>query len=204
MLRMYTIGVESAAASVLLLPAMWAALEGCRKNMTAVRRLMLMMMAVYLCGVCSATGLPTMERMRFAPRFNFIPLADFTEEPVAYLMNTVLNILLFVPFGFFAPLLCRKLRSAVRTAGAGLCLSLFIETAQMFSGRLTDIDDLVVNTAGALIGYWLAKFVYKKIAVRWQLHLQGQDSGLAGLVGMVMVCVTVMYFVRPLAARLFC
>ena len=46
MLRMYTIGVESAAASVLLLPAMWATIEGCRKNMTAVRRLMLMMMAV--------------------------------------------------------------------------------------------------------------------------------------------------------------
>ena len=204
MLRMYTIGVESGAASVLLLPVMWAVIEGCRKNMTVLRRVMLMLLAVYLCGVCSATGLPTMEKMRFAPRFNFVPLADITEEPVAYLVNTVLNLLLFVPFGFLAPLLWRQLRSAVKTAGAGLCLSLFIETAQMFSGRLTDIDDLVVNTAGALIGYALAKFVYKKIALRWELHLQGQDSELAGLVGIVMVCVTVMYFVRPLAAGLFC
>ena len=204
MLRMYTIGVESGAASVLLLPVMWAVIEGCRKNMTVLRRVMLMLLAVYLCGVCSATGLPTMEKMRFAPRFNFVPLTDITEEPVAYLVNTVLNLLLFVPFGFFTPLLWRQLRSAVKTAGAGLCLSLFIETAQMFSGRLTDIDDLVVNTAGALIGYTLAKFVYKKIALRWELHLQGQDSELAGLVGMVMVCVTVMYFVRPQAAGLFC
>ena len=207
MLRMYTIGMESAAASILLLPAMWAGLEGCRRNMTVVRRMMLMMLAVYFCGVCSATGLPTMVNMRFAPRFNLIPLVDCTEEPIGYLCNTVLNLLLFVPFGFFAPLLWRQLRSGLRTAAAGLCYSAFIEVSQMFSGRLTDVDDLIVNTAGAVIGYLIAKFVYRKIAVRWQLHLVGENAGqngLVGLIGLATLCTAVMYFVRPMAKLLFC
>ena len=208
-LRIYRIGVESAAASILLLPAMWTVLEGCRRNMTVVRRLMLMLLAVYFCGVCSATGLPTMVNMRFAPRFNLIPLVDVVNDPPAYLCNTLLNLLLFVPFGFFAPLLWRQLRSGLRTAAAGLFYSAAIEVAQMFSGRLTDVDDLIVNTAGALFGYLLAKFVYRRVAVRWQLHFTGQQlesggSSLNGLVGLAVLCTMVMYFVRPFAERLFC
>ena len=30
-----------------------------------------------------------------------------------------------------------------------------IEVLQMFCGRTTDVDDLLMNTLGALIGYWM-------------------------------------------------
>lgn len=39
---------------------------------------------------------------------------------------------------------------------AGLAMTSFIEIAQIFTGRATDIDDIITNIAGTLIGYLLA------------------------------------------------
>ena len=41
----------------------------------------------------------------------------------------------------------------------GFCLSLVIEISQIFTFRLTDINDLITNTLGTLIGY----LVYVKL-----------------------------------------
>ena len=32
----------------------------------------------------------------------------------------------------------------------------FIEAAQIFTGRTTDVDDIITNIAGTLIGYFIA------------------------------------------------
>ena len=37
----------------------------------------------------------------------------------------------------------------------GFGISFAIEVLQMFCGRTTDVDDLLMNTLGALIGYWM-------------------------------------------------
>ena len=42
-----------------------------------------------------------------------------------------------------------------RAAAIGLGTSLFIEVAQYFLMRSTDIDDVILNTLGALCGWWL-------------------------------------------------
>lgn len=39
----------------------------------------------------------------------------------------------------------------------GLALSASIEILQIFTFRLTDIDDLITNTAGTVIGYYIGK-----------------------------------------------
>lgn len=39
----------------------------------------------------------------------------------------------------------------------GLALSISIEILQIFTFRLTDIDDLITNTAGTVIGYYISK-----------------------------------------------
>ncbi|MDK8193894.1 VanZ family protein [Paenibacillus sp. UMB7766-LJ446] len=70
-----------------------------------------------------------------------------------------LNILLFIPLGFMLPLL-KPWAHSVRTAAiAGLTLSLLIEMLQLLirvtlgNGRSTDINDLIANTAGSVLGY---------------------------------------------------
>lgn len=64
------------------------------------------------------------------------------------------NIGIFVPVGFFIALLWRRPRWW-RSLLAGACSSFAIEFIQFFIGRSSDIDDLILNTAGALLGYWL-------------------------------------------------
>ncbi|MCL2077706.1 MAG: VanZ family protein [Oscillospiraceae bacterium] len=65
----------------------------------------------------------------------------------------LLNILLFVPFGFFSPLLWKRFQNIFRAFFLGLFFSLFIEITQLFCHRVTDIDDLIMNTIGTIIGY---------------------------------------------------
>lgn len=39
---------------------------------------------------------------------------------------------------------------------AGFAMTSFIEIAQIFTGRATDIDDIITNIAGTLVGYLIA------------------------------------------------
>lgn len=71
------------------------------------------------------------------------------------LINIWGNIGLFVPIGFCVPLLWEK-RQAFRWALlCGFGVSFLIEFLQLFSFRTTDVDDLILNTLGACLG-WLA------------------------------------------------
>lgn len=64
------------------------------------------------------------------------------------------NIFMFVPIGFFSALLWRN-GKWWRSFLVGLLSSSTIEAIQFFIGRRTDVDDLILNTAGAVFGFWL-------------------------------------------------
>ena len=70
------------------------------------------------------------------------------------LFLVIANIGIFLPVGFFAALLWRRPRW-YRSLLAGLCSSCNIEFIQFFIGRSSDIDDVLLNTAGSLMGFWL-------------------------------------------------
>ena len=72
------------------------------------------------------------------------------------------NIIMFVPIGFCVPLLWRASREA--TIAAGFFTSLFIEVTQLFLPRWTDIDDLILNTAGTLLGWLLYQWLDKRFS----------------------------------------
>ena len=68
------------------------------------------------------------------------------------LVNFLGNLLMFVPVGFFSGLLAERPRWWKSTL-ASLALSFFIEEFQLFVSRGTDVDDLILNTLGGLMGY---------------------------------------------------
>lgn len=71
----------------------------------------------------------------------------------------VLNILLFVPFGYLLPLLMGKIDRWWKVMLFGFCFSLFIEILQLVTRRgMFDTDDLINNTIGAIIGWGCYKF----------------------------------------------
>ena len=63
--------------------------------------------------------------------------------------------LLLVPFGFLLPLISHKTRSFWRVAKYGILFSLSIELTQyLFSDiRTANIDDLILNTIGCMVGF---------------------------------------------------
>ncbi|WDT90373.1 VanZ family protein [Streptomyces sp. SCSIO-PteL053] len=67
------------------------------------------------------------------------------------------NLLLGVPFGlllpFFVPRRLRMIRTTLLTAVA-MCVVELIQGA-LVQGRAFDIDDVILNTAGALLGYFV-------------------------------------------------
>lgn len=78
------------------------------------------------------------------------------------------NILLFIPFGIMLPLIIerflnREKRTAIIiTIAAGACFSIFIEVNQyIFTYRVANIDDVILNTSGAFIGH-LIYLLYRR------------------------------------------
>ena len=70
------------------------------------------------------------------------------------LYNIAGNLIMFLPFGFFAALLWRNFTWG-RAFLVGLCITAGVECCQLAVGRAFDVDDLLLNTAGALLGYGL-------------------------------------------------
>lgn len=76
-----------------------------------------------------------------------------------FLINFLGNIILFIPFGLIIPLLWKI--STKKTLLIGFFSSFFIEFTQLFLARGTDVDDLILNTTGTLLGILLFKLLQK-------------------------------------------
>lgn len=81
--------------------------------------------------------------------------------------RSVLNVLLFVPFGYLLPQLLRQWKGRAarwqQIVAAGFCFSLLIETGQLLFRRgVFELDDLVKNTMGAALGYGIWHILEKK------------------------------------------
>ena len=96
------------------------------------------------------------------PPTNFIPMhsmiTDWTVGGRGFVVNFIGNIVAFIPIGLI-PVLARRRRSTVWQAGLFcLGLSMIIEGGQYVSRRrVTDVDDLILNTIGGVIGYGMYK-----------------------------------------------
>ncbi|MFJ4466565.1 VanZ family protein [Streptomyces sp. NPDC089424] len=67
------------------------------------------------------------------------------------------NLLLGVPFGVLVPVLAPRARGILRVLLLTAVVMLAVELVQgaMITGRAFDIDDVILNTTGALAGYLL-------------------------------------------------
>ncbi|WP_328500154.1 VanZ family protein [Streptomyces sp. NBC_00457] len=67
------------------------------------------------------------------------------------------NLLLGIPFGILAPVVAPRTRGPLRILLLTATVMLLVELVQgvMVEGRAFDIDDVILNTTGALIGYFV-------------------------------------------------
>lgn len=70
-------------------------------------------------------------------------------------LGLLLNVLLFIPVGLLIPMLWKRESHPVRTVLCGSLLSVLIECDQLLNPRTTDVDDVLMNTLGTVLGYLL-------------------------------------------------
>ncbi|MFE5794288.1 VanZ family protein [Streptomyces sp. NPDC056503] len=94
------------------------------------------------------------------------------------------NVLLGVPFGILLPLLSRRARGFLRVAAVTAATMLLVELVQgaLVTGRAFDIDDVLLNTTGALLGYVIAgrrlgRAVHPRTRPRWWRRRAGDPTG---------------------------
>ena len=78
----------------------------------------------------------------------------------AVVTNLFGNIFAFSPFGFMIPIVINKKKAFFRAVFATSFFSLVIETSQLIMKvGVFDVDDLLMNTFGGLIGYMIYRVV---------------------------------------------
>jgi len=116
----------------------------------------------YLVGVLDITGISNMINytspiFRYAININLIPFQDVSHLYQQYISNMIL----FIPLGFLLPVLWKRFEKIKPTFILGLLFSFTIEAAQVLTHRATDIDDIIMNTSGTIIGYFLFILIKK-------------------------------------------
>lgn len=95
---------------------------------------------------------------------NFKPFVYWFDYPTMgeALLNLIGNTAMFIPLGIVWPSVYRQLNTHGKVIAAGFGVTLTIEILQLpFFNRATDIDDLILNTLGFVMGYGLYLLVKK-------------------------------------------
>jgi glycopeptide antibiotics resistance protein len=101
------------------------------------------------------------------PAPNIVPLrsiiGDWRTGGRGWIVNFLGNIAAFIPIGMI-PALARPGRLRARHAALfSLSVSAMIEVVQYFSGRrVADVDDLILNTAGGVLGYCILRMTFAR------------------------------------------
>ena len=119
--------------------------------------------------------------------YNLVPFKEISRFVTYYdilgmealIINLVGNVAAFMPFGFFMPVVSRRSRGPVRIILLGFGFSLMLETIQLvFRVGSFDVDDLILNTLGAGLGFFCYRRVQRfrvKLKRRRQQHeVRGQ------------------------------
>ena len=84
---------------------------------------------------------------------NIVPIVHLFDVYEGWQINIIGNIMMFIPVGLTWPFCFKKLDTIGKTVLAGTGFPLFIEITQLpFYDRCSDVDDLILNTTGILIG----------------------------------------------------
>ncbi len=106
-------------------------------------------------------------------KYNINPLWSYTANGIDWknvlIAEVIMNIVIFLPIGFSSGIILRK-SSLFKIIIVGVCISSFIEISQfLFKKGLFEIDDVIHNTLGCMIGYGicsLARYGYERFSKR--------------------------------------
>ena len=150
--------------------------------------------AVYLSAAYLFVGMPTLQFMRFDLSLTLIPFLPMITD----IRNTILNVFLFVPMGILLPFLWKKYQSGKNTVLCGFAFSFAIELLQIFTYRATDVNDIIANTMGTVLGYCIFYIASCVIASVKRFAREKTEMPV-----IILSVVIAMFFIQPYLATLY-
>lgn len=182
--RMLPGGILALLVYFALLPIRRRRLLGAGQASPVYREIILLLFSLFCGGMALITLTPrwfhwltilhngTSEPFFQIGTFSLIPFRTFALDPWS-VMILLGNVIMFFPIGFFFVLLWRK-NAWNHILLIGLLTAICIETIQLFVGRTFDIDDILLNTVGDLLGGLFCRLLRRMIPL---LHtFQVQDT----------------------------
>ncbi|MGL4910964.1 MAG: VanZ family protein [Romboutsia sp.] len=127
------------------------------------------------CSIADVLNLKSDSGFRSLNVIPFQTIKDFinlgSENFLWAFSNILGNIAIFMPLGYLLPLLFKKLNNIYKVLSISLCLSVTFEILQytLYLGS-ADIDDIILNTLGGVIGYGvyilIKKFINKEVKIQ--------------------------------------
>ena len=124
---------------------------------------------------------------------NFVPFKEIFRYDMGsdkFIKNVMGNIVLFIPYGFLASYYLDNKKFSVITI-LTIITTLTIETVQYYIGRVFDIDDIILNLVGSIVGF--LTFVGLD-AIRNKVKLFRNDTVLDILIILVLAIIIIYSF----------
>lgn len=179
--------------SMLLLIPVFAVLNKTRFH-SIKKTILYFVFATYLAAVYLFVGMPTLQFMRFDPSLTLTPFLPM----IADFKNTILNIILFVPLGIFLPFIWKHYSTLKATTLFSFIMSLSIEILQILTYRATDINDIIANTFGAVLGYLLFSLTSHMVPSITGFTIKKNEISI-----IIISVFMVMFFIQPYLATLY-
>ncbi len=106
-----------------------------------------------------------------------------------FVKNIIGNILLFLPYGYFASDYLKS-KNVWSIAFLTLLISVTIEIVQLNIGRTFDIDDCLLNTCGGILGFYLYTMIDK---IKQNLPKIFKTDGFMNFIVIVILILIIIY-----------
>lgn len=131
-----------------------------KEKFTLYKELLMLIFGVYI--LCLFQVVTFQDDTAWASN-NFIPFKEILRYSITsrlFIKNVLGNMIMFLPFGFFVSyyLKAEKIHMPIVLT---LIASLSIELVQLSIGRVFDVDDIILNLLGGIMGY----FVYSILRI---------------------------------------
>ena len=137
-----------------------------KKGVTITRQLsyLALFSSIYLIAFATILFVPIVNlftplTFKLGSYLNLIPFGWLREPDVKrqIIDEVIPNIVLFFPLGISIPVVFREIRKISKISLVVFLISFSIEVFQYFLGRSADVDDIIKNTLGGIIGYGFFK-----------------------------------------------
>lgn len=159
-----------------------------------ILNLLFVLYALLLFQLLTSTEINTSSGLNIVP---FTEIFRYETGSKLFLLNVVGNIAIFVPFGYFVSRYVNASKIS-HILLVGTITSLTVELVQLQIGRSFDVDDILLNVIGSIIGFLLFISIS---AIKKHLPKFFRSDMFYNILWLVILAALVFYFVEALGIR---